>query len=137
MSADQISAVRKRIRELHDEMGRLLEGFLKRAPLLKGCVYESRHRCGKSGCACARGALHVATVLAYRGQGKQRNRHPAGRELVLVRQMTSDYQRFRRARARLVKAFQELLGQVALLERERVAEGERRFRTTDTGRCLR
>ena len=136
MKREKISAVRKTILAVHEEMGRLLEGVLARGALLKGCVYESRHRCGKPRCKCARGDLHVATALAYRGRGKQQNRHPPSGELPLLRRMTAEYQRFRRSRARLVKAFRELLNAVGALEKERLAAGERRFRKTRTGRSL-
>jgi len=133
MNGSKVSAARKRIGDLHEEMRGLLEVLLRRRSLLRGCVYESRRRCGNPACRCVRGELHSSTVLAYRGRGRQRNLSPSGKELALVRKMTADYQRFRRSRARLVKAFQGLLDGVAVLEREGLAEGERRFGKTETG----
>ena len=52
----------------------------------------------------------------------------------LLREMTGHYQDFRQARARLVKASRELLEQIGVMERERLALGEKRFRKTETGK---
>lgn len=134
MSPTELSRVRQRVRELYEEMDQILEVFLRRAPLLKGCIYESRRRCGKAGCVCTKGQLHTSKVLAYRGEGRQRNLSPSVPELGPLEGMTSEYQRFRRSRQRWVKAHAELLKCVDLLERHRVELGNQRLRRTETGR---
>jgi len=73
-------------------------------------------------------------VLAYRGGEKQYNRCPADQDILLLGEMTDRYQEFRQARARLVKASRELLEQIGVMERERLALGEKRFRKTETGK---
>lgn len=137
MSPDELSRIRQRVRDLYQEMDQMLQVFLGRAPLLKGCVYESRRRCGKVGCICAKGQLHTSKVLAYRGEGKQRNLSPSKTEIGALEEMTSAYQRFRRLRARWVKVSTELLGCIDLLERHRVELGNERLRGTETGRKAR
>jgi hypothetical protein len=133
MNRSKISALRKNIRESHQEISPLLEVILGHSPLLKGCVYESRRRCGNPRCGCAGGQLHCSTVLAYRGLGRQRNLYPSPKEIPFLRKLTADYQRFRRSRVRLVKVFRELLETVTKMERERLAAGERRFQKTECG----
>jgi hypothetical protein len=136
MNRQHLSAARKRLRQLQAAMDKDLQVFLKSGDLLKGQLYQARTRCGKPGCRCLGGELHTATVLSYRGGAKQYNRCPAEHDVRLLGQMTDHYQAFRRARARWVKASHELLEQVAVIERERLAQGEEKFRTTETGQRI-
>lgn len=136
MNRARLSAARQRLRQLQEAMEQDLQVFLKSGALLKGRLYEARTRCGKPGCRCMDGELHTATVLSYRGGTKQYNRCPAERDVRLVGQMTDQYQDFRQARARWVKASQELLEQIGVIERERLAQGEEKFRKTETGRRI-
>lgn len=136
MNRQRLSAVRKRIRQLQGAMEKDLEVFLKSGAFLKGRLYQARTRCGKPGCHCVDGELHTATVLSYRGAGKQYNRCPAQRDVPLLGQMTDHYQAFRQARARWVKASKELLEQVGVIEGERLAQGEEKFRQTETGKRI-
>lgn len=134
MNRQPLSAARQRLRQLQEAMEQDLQVFLKSGALLKGRLYEARTRCGKPGCRCLDGELHTATVLSYRGGGKQYNRCPAERDMRLLGQMTDHYQAFRQARARWVKASHELLEQIGVIERERLAQGEEKFRKTETGK---
>jgi len=131
-----LSALRKELRTRYEDMGPLLDRFLERFPMLKGCVYVSKGRCGQARCPCAKGALHPSTVLAYRGAGRQRNRHPSPEELPLLRRLTSAYQSFRQARAQWGKEARTVLEKIALLERARLQEGERQFRATEAGKSV-
>jgi len=133
MNRQRLSAARKRARQLQQAMEKDLRVLLKHGALLKGRLYQARTRCGKPGCHCMDGELHTATVLSYRGGAKQYNRCPAEQDVQLLGQMTDHYQAFRQARARWVKASQALLEQVAVIERERLAQGEEKFRKTETG----
>ncbi len=134
MNRQRLSATRNRIRQLQQAMADDLRVFVERPPLLQGRLYEAQTRCGKPGCRCNRGALRTAMVLAYRGGEKQYNRCPADQDIPLLGEMTSRYQGFRQARARLVKTSRELLDQIGVLERERLVLGEKRFRKTETGK---
>lgn len=137
MTPEEASAARKRVHEIHDKIGSLLELFVARRPLLKGCLYESRRKCGKKGCACTTGRLHTSLVLAYRGRGGQQNLYPPGQEVSALKEMTSSYQRFRKSRAELAKRFRELMESIAVLELWALEAGESRFRETETGRKAR
>ena len=134
MNRSHLSAARRRIRQLEQAMEQDLQVLLKRGPLLKGRLYQAQTRCGKPGCRCLRGELHTAMVLAYRGGAQQYNRCPADQDMPLLGEMTSRYQGFRQARARLVKTSRELLEQIGVMERERLVLGEKRFRKTETGK---
>jgi len=97
----------------------LLRILKQRPPLIRGNVYPLRRRCGKSTCRCQEGHLHESWVLSVPEEGKKRMRAvPKGKRLAW-QQMTERYRRFRRARARLVKFFAEIIKLVDELERER------------------
>lgn len=136
MDPQQASAARARIRVIQQEMAGLVETLLTRRPLLKGCVYLSRRRCGKPGCACAKGPPHTSTVLAYRGEARQRNLYPSPGETPALERMCADYQRLRRCRVELGKLYRRLREQIDVLEEAGVRQGERRLRNMEIGRKL-
>ena len=115
-SQPALSRTRQALVQLRDELGQLLELFLARAPLVKGSVYDLRRKCGKPTCGCVRGALHGTLVVSWSEAGRTRLRPlPPGRRGEL-RAAVRRYQRFRRARARLVKLHAEMLTLIAALE---------------------
>jgi len=121
-SPAQLSRIRQALVQLRDELGLLLEVFLARELLVKGSVYTLRRKCGKPTCACARGDLHGSVVVSWSEAGRTRLRSlPPGRRGD-VRAAVHRYQRFRRARARLVKLHAEMLALIAALEAARRQE---------------
>lgn len=111
-----LSRTRQALGELRKELGRLLEVFLARATLVKGSVYTLRRRCGKPTCGCARGARHGTLVLSWSEGGRTRLRTiPPGRQGE-IQGGVRRYQRFRRARARLVKLHAQMLALIDALE---------------------
>jgi hypothetical protein len=113
------SQLRKQIQHRQREAGQLLRLLKERPPLVRGNVYTLRRKCGKSGCRCQEGHLHESWVLSVPEKGRKRMRAvPKGKRL-RWQQMSERYRRFRRARARLVKLFAEILKLVDELERER------------------
>lgn len=121
-SHTQLSRIRQALVQLHEELGLLLEVFLARDPLVKGSIYELRRKCGKPTCACARGDLHGSVVLSWSEAGRTHLRSlPPGRRGD-VRAAVHRYQRFRRARARLVKLHAGMLALIAALEAARRQE---------------
>lgn len=113
------SRLRKQIQERQHEIGELLQRLKQRPPLIRGSVYNLRRKCGKTVCRCQEGHLHESWVLSVPEQGRKRMRAvPKGKRLKW-QQMTERYRRFRRARARLVKLFAEIVKWVDELERER------------------
>lgn len=113
------SQLRKRLQTSQREVGDLLRVLKQRPPLIRGSVYALRRQCGKSSCRCQEGHLHESWVLSVPEKGKKRLRVvPKGKRMTWE-QMTERYRRFRRARARLVKRFAEIIKLVDELERER------------------
>ena len=111
-----LSRLRHDLVQLRDELGRLLAVFLARDPLVKGSVYALRRKCGKPTCACTRGELHGTVVVSWSEAGRTRLVPlPPGRRGDL-RAGVRQYQRFRRARARLVKLHGEMLALIDALD---------------------
>ena len=113
------SQLRKQLQDSQREVADLLRLLQQRPSLIRGSVYPLRRKCGKATCRCQEGHLHESWVLSVPDEGRKRMRAvPKGKRLKW-QQMTDRYRRFRRARARLVKLFSEILKQVDELERER------------------
>ena len=111
--------LRKLLQQCDRELGDLLRSVKQRGPLIRGNVYALRRKCGKAGCRCQDGHLHESWVLSVPEKGKKRMRIiPPGRR-TQWQTMAERYRRFRRARARLVKLFAEIIKLVDELERER------------------
>lgn len=111
-----LSRTRQALVQLREECGRLLEVFLGRDPLVKGSVYTLRRRCGKPTCGCAQGELHGTVVLSWSEAGRTRLRSLPPSRRGDVRAAVRRYQRFRRARARLVKLHAQMLRLIDALE---------------------
>jgi len=135
-SPEELSRLRQRARQRLEELTVLLSVFLDRAPLLKGAFYTAQVRCGSTGCHCVAGEPHSLKFLAYRGRGRQRNLGPSVQDLSLLKTWTETYRRYRKSRTQWKQAVGELWGAIVALERHRLAEGERLFGRTETGRRL-
>lgn len=83
---------------------------------MKGSVYELRRGCGRPTCACVRGALHRTVVLSWSEAGRTRLRSLPPGYRGDVRAAVRRYQRFRGARARLVKLHAEMLRLIDALD---------------------
>jgi hypothetical protein len=117
---------RQRLRQLADEIPVLLDTACGSSPLWRGIVHDARRKCGKPNCRCQRGELHTSTILADRSGSKLRNLPVRGRQHLLFTEMTEEYRKVRRARARLVKITREMLGIFDRLEEVRRQEAVRR-----------
>ena len=113
------SRLRKHLQECQQEVSDLLRVLKQRRPLVRGNVYNLRRKCGKAGCRCQEGHLHESWVLSVPEKGSKRMRAVPKGKRTQWQPMTERYRRFRRARARLVKLFAEILKLVDELERER------------------
>jgi hypothetical protein len=113
-----LSQVRLRLRKLINEQSRLSKIFMARKRLIKGGVYQSKSRCGKSNCKCVReGILHLVWRLYWTENGKTKLRALKYSELVYYQKLTRNYMRFRKARARSVKIHREMIELINVLEK--------------------
>jgi len=113
------SQLRKQLQQRQREIGDLLRALKQRRPLIRGNAYNLRRKCGKEGCRCQAGHLHESWVLSVPEGGRKRMRAIPRGKRTQWQSMSERYRRFRRARARLVKLFAEIIKLVDELERER------------------
>jgi len=92
---------------------------MERKPMTKGTVYELKRKCGKPGCHCATGELHRSMVLSWSEEGSTRIQTIPKGKLTGVRSLTERYQKFRRARARLIKLQQEMIALIDKIDTAR------------------
>ncbi len=113
-----LSQARLKLKQQGKELIELLDIFLARKPLVKGGVYQSKSRCGKPNCRCVKeGALHTVWRLYWTEGGKTKMRALKKGEVYNYQRLTANYQRFRKARARLVKLHQEMIALINFLEK--------------------
>lgn len=105
-----VSALRSRIRLTEQRRADQVDQVLHEpGPLIRGTLVTRARVCGKSGCHCVRGELHVSKALSVGVAGALRQVHvPAGDE-VAVADKTERYRRLRRARTTLVALGSETL----------------------------
>jgi hypothetical protein len=77
--------------------------FSTRQRMVRGSFVVLGKKCGKAGCACTRGALHPTRYLSASAQGRTRMVYVKAAQAATVKAGAGRYQRFRRARAELVK----------------------------------
>jgi hypothetical protein len=114
------SQLRKELQHCHREFDELLRVVKQRRPMVRGNCYNLRRKCGKDGCRCQNGQLHESWVLSVSEKGRTRMQVIPKGKRAQWQSMTERYRRFRRARARLVKLFAEIIKLVDKLEEERI-----------------
>ena len=66
----EISALRQRVRDLDFRRRQLIDEALRPLPMVVGYLFQMRRRCGRAGCRCTKGRLHVSWYLSRRLAGK-------------------------------------------------------------------
>ena len=113
-----LSQARLKLRKLINEQVTLLAVLMARKHFIKGGVCLSQSRCGKPNCRCVReGKLHAAWKLYWTEGGKTKLRALKKSELAYYQKLTGNYMRFRKARARMVKVHQQMMGLINFLEK--------------------
>ena len=101
---DDPAALRQLVGRTERQRTRQVEVLLStRLRLVRGSFVLLGKKCGKAGCACTRGALHATRYLSASEQGRTRMVYVSAEDAAAVKSAAERYQRFRRARAQLVK----------------------------------
>ena len=129
-SREKFSQLRQTLLGLASEIKGLVEPLFSDRPVIKGTVYELKRRCGKPGCRCARGELHMRMVVSASEGGKTRLQVVPHGFLVEVQAKVRRYQELRRVRARLGEIYRKMLwvmDQMEAMRREELpSSGQRR-----------
>lgn len=110
------SQIRKRLKEIPEELHNDLDVVIERRELFKGYVYRSLRRCGKASCRCTRGELHEAWVVATDVDGKRTTRSLSDESRRRLSKLATNYRRFRKAQRSLRGRCKELISLVRELE---------------------
>jgi len=117
-----LSRLRLNLQRLLQELEHSVETVFGRDPMVKGNVYELARKCGKPLCACTRGELHRSMVLSWSQQGKTRLLSIPQERLTELRRKSGEYQRLRRARARVAAISKQILAVIGRIEKLRLEE---------------
>ena len=104
-----LSRLRKSLTGMASEYRRMVLTLAHRQPMVKGSLYQMQRKCGKPNCRCAEGQPHGSMVLSWSEGGRTRLLSVPEKRLDELRQQTEQYQRFRKARARLVQLHKSML----------------------------
>jgi hypothetical protein len=77
--------------------------FGTRQRMVRGSFVVLGKKCGKAGCACTRGEPHPTRYLSASQDGRTRMVYVSAPQAATIKPAAERYQRFRRARAALVK----------------------------------
>ena len=113
---EKYSRLRQSLLHRASEIKGLIEPFFSDRPVIKGTVYELKRRCGKPGCKCARGELHMRMVVSASEGGRTRLQVIPPGFLVEVQAKVRRYQELRRARARLGELYRKMLKGIDQME---------------------
>ena len=113
---------RAELQRLLAERRHLLRRLVRDGELAVGTVSTVSLKCGKPNCRCAEGPAHSSMVLSWSEGGRTRLLSVPEKRLDELRRQTEQYQRFRRARARLVKIHKSMLDVVNRIEEARRRE---------------
>jgi hypothetical protein len=110
--------------------------FGSRQRMVRGSFVVLGKKCGKGGCACTRGELHPTRYLSASQDGRTRMIYVSAAQAATVKPAAERYQRFRRARAQLVKLSTHTVALVDRLQQaltDPVATGGARQRAAGPG----
>lgn len=113
-----ISRLRQVLSELCKGQERLLRVFMTTKEMIRGGIYKTRTKCGKKGCKCESGELHDIWVLYRSIEGKKEIRSLTKEEAFKYSDYTRNYQRYRQARAEMVKLQRRQIQVVDMMEKE-------------------
>jgi len=97
------SRLRQQLWLVYRALARTLRALQRPEPMVQGCLYLLRRKCGKPTCRCARGQLHATWVLTRSEAGKSRLYPVPEDQRGGLRRLTREYRRWQRTRALLIK----------------------------------
>jgi hypothetical protein len=114
------SSVRQQLWRGHAAMRTSLRVLQRSQSMVQGSFYLLHRKCGKPNCRCARGELHASWVITRSQLGKDRIYTVPAEERGRLRELTTEYRRYQRARAVLVKRHLQLLKLADLIAEKRL-----------------
>jgi hypothetical protein len=104
------SQIRQQLRALALRLSSRLESLTSvKGPLVQGAFQINGTTCGNPNCKCARGELHPTAILVISEKGKRKNLYVPATDRPEIQRRNQRYQRWRKARADLVKLNSEFL----------------------------
>jgi hypothetical protein len=104
------SRIRQQLRALTQRLSSRLDVLTStKGPLVQGAFQINGTTCGNPNCKCARGELHTTAILVVSEYGKRRNVYVPATDRPEIQRRNRRYQRWRKARADIVKLNAEIL----------------------------
>ena len=117
---DDFSSLRQQVWRVYSAAKVTLRALQRSDAMVQGSFFLQERKCGKANCRCAQGQLHGSWVISRSVEGKGRTFIVPPHERARLRKLTTEYRRYQRARAVLVKRCQQLLGLVDQIAEKRL-----------------
>jgi len=125
MSSPQI---KKKLKRLLSRQEQLLERLLASPPMVRGTFSQVQTRCGKPNCWCARSHKgHSHARIIWSKEGKLRTRKVPPDQIDLIRELTSNYRRFRSLRRQIAALQMKIRTLLDELEAEQMEKSRKSF----------
>src|SRR2546422_1314408 len=111
--------LRKWLWQAHNTLTKTLRKLQRSQPMVRGSFYLLRRKCGKPNCRCTRGKLHQSWVLTRSEKGRDKIYTVPKDQQPRVRKWATEYRKYQRGRADLVKQQLKLLAIIDRMAEER------------------
>jgi len=96
-----LSILRRRLRELHEEQLQLLHVMMDCGPMIVGSLYQSFRTCSHPNCRCHQGQKHGPfPTISFSVEGRHRSRPIRADDVESVTRKAGSYRRFKTALTR-------------------------------------
>lgn len=96
-----ISQLRRRLRELHDQQLQLLHTMMECGPMIAGSLYQTYRTCSYPNCRCHKGEKHGPfPALSFTVDGRRKSRPIRRDDVDLVAKKAAAYKHFQKSLTR-------------------------------------
>ena len=124
--SSQLSKLRQQLSYLLKQRYKHLKVIFNNDALVKGGIYIINRKCGKPACKCATTDYRHPSYYLYRSeQGDNQTIYIKRKDVGILKELTNNYKKFRKARAELMKIEKKMAEIINKIEEEKMIPLER------------
>jgi len=119
--SSKLSKLRQQLSYLLKQQYKHLKVIFNNDALVKGGIYIINRKCGKSSCKCAYTDYRHPSYYLYRSeQGVNQTIYIKRKDVGILKELTNNYKKFRKARAELMKTEKKMAEIINKIEEEKM-----------------
>jgi len=124
--SSKLSKLRQQLSYLLKQRYKHLKVIFNNDALVKGGIYIINRKCGKPACKCATTDYRHPSYYLYRSeQGDNQTIYIKRKDVGILKELTNNYKKFRKARAELMKIEKKMAEIINKIEEEKMIPLER------------